>query len=268
MTLSKERKPLFYSLILHLSILLILVVKPYFSSGVKPFERSIRVDIVAMPEKGQQIKSIVPTTTPTIAPTIVPTTAPTIAPKAKNKSKKKAKEEEKKEIREEKIKEETGLKKKTIPSKNVTTEVSEMEAFKKLEALKKKKKEQKKEEEEELSALREKKQVIKGNRTSKGTGLIGVEKLEYTNYKEVLHAAISADWELPKWLLESNLQAVVEIKIDHDGNLVYKNLVQSSGNKIYDEKVMEAVVNSAPFDPPSDKFKGIVLYEGVVLTFP
>ena len=236
MTLTEDRKPLFYSVGLHLFILLVLVVKPYFSSGVKPFERSIKVDIVAMPEKGQKI---------------IPVT-PKVEKRVEKKKKPKKKAKPKKEV-----------KKKAVTSKKVTPVASESDAFKKLEALKQKKKEQ-----DAFSALEQKKQEIRGNRVSKGTGLVGVEKLEYTNYKEVLHAAISADWELPKWLLESELQAVVEIKIDQDGNLVYKNLVQSSGNKIYDEKVMEAITSAAPFDPPPDKFKGIVMYEGVVLTFP
>jgi len=240
MTLGEERKPLFYSLVLHLSILLVLVVKPYFSSGVKPFERSIRVDIIAMPEKGQKIIPVVPK----------------IEKKPEKKIEKKTKSKPKKKTKKE-------IKKKTVTSNKVSDKASESDAFKKLEVLKQKKKEQ-----DALIALEQKKQTIKGNRASLGTGLVGVEKLEYTNYKEVLHAAISADWELPKWLLESDLQAVVEIKIDHDGNLVYKNLVQSSGNKIYDEKVIEAINNAAPFDPPPEKFKGIVMYEGVVLTFP
>jgi len=237
MTFTEEQKPLFYSLGLHLSILFVLVFKPYFSSPVKPFERSIKVDIVAMPEKGQKI----------IAP----------QPKAEKKPDKKA-EKTKAKAKPKKVQ-----KSKAVTSTKVAESATENDAFKKLKAMK-----QQKKEEEALAALAEKQKEIKGNRVSKGTGLVGVEKLEYTNYKEILHAAISADWELPKWLLESNLQAVVEIKIDHDGNLVYKNLVQSSGNKIYDEKVMEAIINAAPFDTPPDKFKGIVLYEGVVLTFP
>ena len=230
MTLSEESKPFFYSLVLHLSIFLILVVKPYFSTEIKPFGRSIRVDILAMPKKGQKIIPVIP--------------------KAKEKSKKKTKPKGK-------------TKKKAVTSKKINPKALESGAFKKLELLKKKKKEQ-----EALSALEQKKQEIKGNRASKGTGLVGVERLEYTNYKDVLHTAILEDWELPKWLLESDFQAVVEIKIDHDGNLIYKNLVQSSGNKIYDEKVMEAINSAAPFDSPPNKFKGIVMYEGVVLTFP
>jgi TonB family protein len=238
MTLIEERKPLFYSLALHLSILLVLVVKPYFSSGVKPFEKSIKVDIIAMPEKGQKIIPVTP------------------KPKEPSKTKVKEKAKPKSQVKKE-------VKKKAVTSKKTAPKALESDAFKKLEAIKQKQKEQ-----EALTALEQKKQEIKGNRVSRGTGLVGVEKLEYTNYKEIIHNAIKADWELPGWLLESELQAVVEIKIDHDGNLVYKNLVQSSGNKIYDEKVMEAINNAAPFDPPPDKFKGIVMYEGVVLTFP
>ena len=256
MTFGEEsKKPLVYSVLLHLSILAVLVVKPYFSKEVKPFQKSIKVDILAMPEKDQKIVPILPDIEETVEKkddtkkASKPKTTPVVEkPKTQTAQKEAKKEVSKKEDKPVEAPKETN---------------TEMDAFKKLNDLKRKEKEQ-----EALEALKQKQKEIKGNRLSKGTGLIGVEKIEYTNYKEVLHAAISTDWELPKWLLESNLQAVVEIKIDHDGNLVYKNLVQSSGNKIYDEKVMEAIISASPFNPPPEKFKSIVMYEGVVLSFP
>jgi len=256
MTFGEEsKKPLVYSVLLHLSILVVLVVKPYFSKEVKPFQKSIKVDILAMPEKDQKVIPIQPDVEEIVEKKEDTKKASKATPVVEKPEKKEAKKdsEAKKEV----------SKKEDKPAEAPKETNTEMDAFKKLNDLKRKAKE-----EEALKALKQKQKEIKGHRLSKGTGLIGVEKIEYTNYKEVLHAAISTDWELPKWLLESELQAVVEIKIDNDGNLVYKNLVQSSGNKIYDEKVMEAIISASPFNPPPEKFKSIVMYEGVVLSFP
>lgn len=257
MTLTQEKKPFIYSFGIHTAIVLVLVVRPYFTSKIDPFERSVKVDVVSMPEKNQKIKKKI---------------------EASDESKKTVKKKEKpkhKKPKESKKKETTAFKEatqKTVAAKPKVSEpkveevkISEQEAFKKLEALK-----AKQEEEEALKNFAQKENEIAGNRVSKGSSLIGVEKIEYTSYKEILHGAILEEWQLPQWLMDSkdSLRAVVEIKIDSDGHLVYKNLVQSSGNKIYDGKVMEAIMSAAPFDPPPDKFKGVVLYEGVTLTFP
>lgn len=236
MTLKEEHKPLVFSLALHLGIVLMLVVRPYFSPEIKPFQKAIKVDIVAMPEKDQKI----------------------VKPKKKEAPKKKKKTAVAKKSKSIAKK---ANKKTPVPAKkseDVDEGVDEMAALKKLKSIKA---EQKREE-----ILEETK--IKGNRIAKGTDLVGVEKIEYTNYKTVLHSAISAEWDLPKWLVEGNLRAIAEIKIDNDGNLIYKKINLSSGNSIYDAKVMEAIEEASPFQPPPDKFKDIVLYEGVTLAFP
>lgn len=255
MTLTQEKKPFIYSLGIHGAILLVLVVRPYFTSTVKPFEKSVKVDVISMPEKNQKI----------IKKIEAPTEAKKPMEQKEKEVTKKAEEPKKKATAAPKVEPKKTIveKSKPVEPKVEEVKISEQDAFKKLEALK-----AQKEEEEALKNFAQKENEIKGNRVSKGSSLVGVEKLEYTNYKEILHGAVSADWQLPQWLLESDLKAVVEIKIDSDGNLVYKNLVQSSGNKIYDEKVMEAILSAAPFDPPPEKFKGVVLYEGVTLTFP
>lgn len=244
MTLSKDKQPFIYSLCFHLGILLLMVVRGYFSKEIKPFERTVRVDIVAMPDKVQKIVKPQPKKE---------------EKKAKKEKVKKtqAKKEAKKAVKKIAVQPKDSPKAKAAPKEDL--KASELSAFEKLALLKAQK------EEKEIV---EKQKAIAGNRLAKGSDLVGVEKIEYSNYKSTLHNAISAEWDLPKWLLEGNLKAVAHIKIDEAGNLLSKEIVSSSGNSIYDEKVMEAIVDSAPFSPPPEKFKQIVFYEGVHLAFP
>lgn len=242
--MSKDKQPLYYSLCFHVGILFLMVVRGYFSKEIKPFERTVRVDIVAMPDKVQKI----------VKP------QPKKEEKKADKKEKVKKTQEKKEAKKEA--EKAVVRPKDAKSKKEVKDdlkASELSAFEKLALLKAQK------EEKEIV---EKQKAIAGNRLAKGSDLVGVEKIEYSNYKSTLHTAISAEWDLPKWLLEGNLRAVAHIKIDEAGNLISKEIISSSGNSIYDEKVMEAIEDSAPFSPPPEKFKQIVFYEGVQLAFP
>lgn len=239
-----EHKPLAYSVGMHLFIVLLAVVRPYFSKEIKPFQRAIRVDIVAMPDKHQKIvKKVVKKAVP-------------------KKEKAKPKKSIKKQSNTAKM---VSKKDKAVPLKKVAEKkkkeveegILEEDAFAKLARM-----------QEEKNIEVEKQKDIAGNRASKGTDLSGVEKMEYSNYRSTLHTAISTEWDVPKWLLEGNLSAAAHIKIDESGNLIYKKLVKGSGNSIYDEKVMGAIIDAAPFSPPPEKFKKIVYYEGVTLSFP
>jgi len=250
MNLIREREPLYYSLGFHATLLLLMVVRGYYSADIPDFEKTVRVDIIAMPDKVQKIvkpqkaqKKVEPAKKKE-KQTKPKKKAAVIKPKSKTTVVKKSADKVKKNV---------------VKPKSEDFKKSEMTAFEKLAALKAAKEE---------DEIKEKQKAIAGNRIAKGTDLVGVEKIEYSNYKSTLHQAISKEWDLPKWLLEGDLRAIALIKIDEDGNLVFKEVVSSSGNSIYDEKVMEAIVDSAPFSPPPSKFKKIVFYEGVQLAFP
>ena len=254
MTLSENKKPLFYSLGFHLSLVLVMVIRGYYTTDIPDFERTVRVDIVSMPDKVQKI--VPPKQQPEIAKEEPKKEDPKQKPKEQVKKVEPKKEAVKASAKTQKV--ET---KKKSPPKPPAEDLkkSELNAFEKLAAMK---------EAKIQDEIEEKQKAIAGNRIAKGTDLVGVEKIEYSNYKSTLHKAISSEWDLPKWLLEGDLRAIALIKIDEDGNLIFKNIVSSSGNTIYDEKVMEAIVDSAPFSKPPSKFKKIVFYEGVQLAFP
>jgi colicin import membrane protein len=252
MTLAENKKPLFYSLGFHLGLVFLMLVRGYYSTDIPDFEKTVRVDIIAMPDKVQKI----------VEPKQIEAPKEEVKEtKTKDEPKPVEKAEPKKDaVKTVSKKEKVEPVKKTPPKPPVEDlKKSELNAFEKLAALKAEKAE---------AEIEEKQKAIAGNRIAKGTDLVGVEKIEYSNYKSVLHKAISSEWDLPKWLLEGDLRAIALIKIDEDGNLTFKRIVSSSGNSIYDEKVMEAIVDSAPFSKPPSKFKKIVFYEGVQLAFP
>ncbi len=232
------KKPLLISLGIHGIVLISLIVKPFFSTHLEPYEQVIRVDVVAMPEKNQKIDE------------------PKIKAAPEKKVEKSAKVEKKQEV----IKKPQNVKKEVEIVKDEDSGLSEADALKKLQQLTEKTPEKKTEE--------AKPQEVKGNRVSKGSDLVGVEKLEYSNYRGVLHGFIAKNWDLPKWLLEGNLSAQAIIKIDKTGNIISKQLVKRSGNTIFDQHVITAIANASPVAPPPDKFKDIVYYEGVLLSFP
>lgn len=234
------KKPLQISLGIHAFVAVLLVVRPYFATKIDPYEKAVRVDIIAMPEKAQKKQALPP--------------KPKASPKKPEPKKTKPKKPVAKSKKPEKVKPiETPVKKSSI---------SEADALKKLLA------KTKKTEEEPVKPSEEVQKLIKGNIVSKGSDLVGIQKIEYSNYRSVLHAAISAKWDLPKWLLEGDLVAQAHIKIDNKGNVIFKKLTKESGNGIYDQKVLEAIDAATPFKAPPEKFRNIVRYEGVLLSFP
>lgn len=240
--LTEENKPLAYSLGIHIFVVLVAIVRPYFSKEIKPFESAIRVDVVAMPDKEQKI---------------IKKEKKKAAPKKEKKVEKKAAKVKPKPKPKAAVSVPAKKVAKAKPKEAAKEEAEEEDAFAKLKRL---------QEEKEMAAAEQK--AIAGNQVAKGTDLTGVEKIEYSNYRSTLHTAISEEWDVPKWLLEGDLSAVAQIKIDESGNLIFKEIVKSSGNSIYDEKVMGAIIDAAPFSPPPEKFKKIVYYEGVQLSFP
>lgn len=108
---------------------------------------------------------------------------------------------------------------------------------------------------------------IKGNRLAPGDSLVGLNKIQYNNYKKVLQDSVKSKWDLPPWLQDGDLSAEALIKIDDTGLVTEKELIKPSGNSIYDKYVMETINKSSPFPPPPDKFVDVVAIKGVVLSF-
>lgn len=253
MFLSKELRPyLKLSLGFHITLFLIFGVKVLIFPDLSDFDQdgTIKVDMVALPNK-EDNKYI-----------------------SKSKAQKEEKIEPKKEIEKPKpvVKKPEPQKpaqqaKKPDPTPDPTiNEASAFQKLKELEAIKKLE-----ENSASNSAPAEESQPateIKGNRIAVGDSITGVNKIQYTNYKKVLHDAVKSKWNLPSWIQDGNLFAEALVKISDTGHITEKLLTTSSGNSMYDKYVLDAISEASPFPAPPDKFVNVVGIKGVVLRFP
>jgi len=109
----------------------------------------------------------------------------------------------------------------------------------------------------------------KGNQLAegakKGKEVLDSEKVEIINqYLINVTDQIRLNWNLPKHLAEMKLKAEVEIKINEKGEMIYKQMLVSSNNDLFDSYVLKATENAAPYPPLPADVKDL-LKGGVVL---
>jgi len=107
----------------------------------------------------------------------------------------------------------------------------------------------------------------KGNRLSKGTkgGQATQEQMADINiYLTRIIGKIKLNWNLPKYLSHKNYFTQLEIKINTKGEIVYKQVIRSSANDIFDSRVLKALENSAPFPPPPRSVQKLIS-DGIVI---
>ena len=106
----------------------------------------------------------------------------------------------------------------------------------------------------------------KGNKLSQGIegGLSESKQVETINiYLTLVIGKIKLNWNLPKYLSDGSYFTQLEVKIDDRGRVTYKNIVTSSGNAIFDSRVLKAIESSAPFPPPPSSVKKLIS-DGIV----
>jgi TonB family protein len=106
--------------------------------------------------------------------------------------------------------------------------------------------------------------VVKGNVISSGSDFQGLSRLRVNDFVSQLKSRVRENWLLPQWLSESNLKASVYVQIDSDGRLVKNNINVSSGNSVFDSSCLAAVENSAPFPPAPDEVSDNI----ILIRFP
>lgn len=254
-----ELKPYFkLSLGFHIALFLFFGVKVLIFPDLSDLDQegSIRVDMVALPNlednkklapKPEEKKIELPKPTPPkkVAESIKPQPAKKIV-------------EKKPEV-------------KTVDESLAFQKLQELEALKKLSQTEAKTTETTPEPEAQPTATTEpptESVEIKGNRIAVGDNISGVNRIQYTNYKKILHDAVKAKWNLPSWIQDGGLFAEAMVKISETGHITEQTLSTSSGNSMYDKYVMQAISEASPFPPPPDKFVNIVGVKGVVLRFP
>lgn len=249
---SEELKPyLKISLGFHLAIFLFFGVKVLIFPDLSDIQDgTIKVDMVALPNKEDNKKI-------------------SQAPKAKVETPKP--EIKKPEPKVEPAK--TVAKKNPVPEKKKTQEpkLDESSAFQKLQelqALKKLSEVSTSEPETPTQPVAEESTEIKGNRLAVGDSITGINRIQYDNYKKVLHDAVRNKWNLPSWIQDGNLFAEALVKISDTGHVTEQILTTSSGNSMYDKYVLQAITEASPFPAPPEKYVNIVGIKGVVLRFP
>jgi TonB family protein len=110
--------------------------------------------------------------------------------------------------------------------------------------------------------------VVKGNEISHGSSLRGTQRLDHENYVNSVDEHVHRFWNLPQWLANANFKARVLVFVDGQGNVVKKQMTQSSGNQVFDERVMMAIERASPFPPPPANLVNILAVDGIEFGFP
>ncbi len=240
---------LLYSLVGHVAALFFFTVTTYVIGPTEVMlPQAIRVDVVGLPEKIE---------TPELHPK--PTTPEPAKPKEKLPPK--AAAEKSKPI----APVLPGPKAKAVDKKKaMETALNEIKAAKAMEKIR----EQMDKERAEKQAAATKSAVVKGNKVAEGNALTGLESIEFDKYLAEMQARINANFEIPQWLADANLSAIVVITIDQRGYVTRKTMTKSSGNNVFDTIVMGTIEKSSPMPPPPDRLRGRLATSGIPVKFP
>lgn len=110
------------------------------------------------------------------------------------------------------------------------------------------------------------KNVKKGNKISKGIegGVSQEQQSAMINiYLTQIIGAIKLNWKLPKYLVNKNYYAQLEIQIDKRGKVVSKKLESSSNNELFDSLALKAIEASQPFPTPPKEIQRLIS-DGIV----
>jgi len=70
-------------------------------------------------------------------------------------------------------------------------------------------------------------------------------KASFSDYMENLSAKLQKNWVTPDILEEGHVRVI--FKIDREGNVIEGEILESSGNNVYDESAVNAIHKSEPF---------------------
>lgn len=110
-------------------------------------------------------------------------------------------------------------------------------------------------------------QPVKGNEISHGSALKGIVRLEHDSYLRTIDTAVKRHWNLPGWLANATLSARVRLFVDAQGNVVKKAITRSSGNEDYDSRVMATVDAASPLPAPPSSLVNVLAVDGIELEF-
>lgn len=246
------------SVFVHLLLVLVLLFRIFIFPSERPeMIKSVRVDLVALPDKDPQEgpKGSSP---------------PAAEEKAKQKPVEKPKEKVKEPEKDVFVEKKAEKKKENKPEEKKPeqkTAEQQNSALDRLKALAKIK-EMKNKKEADAKAAAGEGQQYKGNVLSEGNSLTGVEKLQHDQYLGKLDSHIKNNWKLPAWLANKPYSTAVLVKFDEKGLVIEKRVVKSSGNSAFDSEALQAIANSVPFPEPPEHLVSYFKVRGIELRFP
>ena len=261
------KKAIGISVAAHLVVLACLTLRAVFYDTMpEMIEDSIRVDIVALPDKSpaKLPPMAVEEAKPEAKPEPVAETKPEPKPEAKPETKPEPKTKPKP----------VEVAKPEAPKVNLDKRKKDQEAaLKRLEAMEKlermmKEKDSPVKPAASAGASEGKPALVKGNEVSKGTSLTGTAKLDHRTYLHSLEGHVRRFWSLPQWMANANFRARVRVYLDGRGFVIKKELTMASNNEEFDERVMRTIDEAAPFPPPPSSLVNMYSVDGVELGFP
>ncbi len=114
--------------------------------------------------------------------------------------------------------------------------------------------------------------ILAGNKLSQGRESYGDQReIDYDEldlYSVEVRDQIHPYWQLPSHLLNEDLQCVVQVFIDAQGNLKGYKIHKSSGKNEFDERALAAIEQAAPFSPPKNEILSALKNGNLLLVFP
>lgn len=235
-------KPVAISLVAHVALVAFFLVTAYMAPNDIDMRQVMRVDIVGLPDKVQTLPEKAP------APAPIPKAPPPVTA---------AKPHPKPEPAKPKMPALNQHSKKDVArsEKNALNRIKALEALDKIQK-----------EVSTKKAAADK--PVKGNQVNAGNDLSGLDKLEYDQYFHSIKNRVMQNWSLPQWLINAPLKAQALVLIDENGAIKKKQVLKSSGNSEFDDRMLEAIDKSAPFPTPPDRLRSVLAVKGIVFFFP
>jgi len=274
MNLPEEKDPykqyILYSVGAHVALFILFTVKVvFFPSENLDYDKVVRVDMVALPDKVSKPPPIKdPEEDVAKEPEEdIPPPAAEEPPKPEPEKPKPIPEEPKPEPKPKKVKEEPKPKKekpkkpeekpvkppKEKPAEEQNSAIARLKAMKNLR---------------DKKAAAQKKFEYKGNEISKGSSLTGIQKLHHNSYLSDLDAHIKRYWNLPQWLANGSDKATVLLKISKSGKIKQMQFLSPSGNELFDEHVSGTLKKAEPLPSPPADLVSFFENKGVEVRFP
>jgi len=216
-----------------------------FPNKIIIIPNSIRVDIVALPDKLPD--------TPQAASTA--TTAPPPAETIKTEPK--------------------TLTKKENPTKTTDAQKKALEKLEQMAALDKIKNDLENTQTQRVQSanksvedLKKNLPMFKGNQVTSGNSFTGMAGIASQEYWDLVKQHIQAYWMLPEWLSKLKLRARAVVMIDQDGRVRKREIYQSSGNPAFDDAALAAVDAASPFPVPPERIRDTITDSWMIFNFP